>query len=198
MKIGNVTHLLNFIASIIFSAFSTVCRIEYGILSRNSSWPFIFSKGAGRKTTDVEVSRGAGRTYQVARTLSRLDQVEGGFGYPTPSSEPVTSRPPLCLLLLFHSNQLEKRRTLSLARGIHGPLASISRARANPGRTPLKYHVSYGRKKSRRIHTQIGTRKVSSLFLSFSLTRCTSCESGSFSVRDRCESLTSVLLSSRA
>lgn len=47
---------------------------------------------------------------------------------------------------------------------VHWP-RSLARERT-PGRTPLKYHVSYGRKKSRRIHTQIGTCKVFSPFLS--------------------------------
>ena len=120
----------------------------------------------------MEVSRGAGRTYQVARTLSRLHRVEGVrisnpfFGASNESVAPLSS------LLLFHSNQFEKRRTLSLSSlvgsMVHWP-RSLVRERT-PGWTPLKYHVSYGRKKSRRIHTQIGTCKVSSFFLSLSRT----------------------------
>ncbi|TGZ47652.1 hypothetical protein DBV15_03709 [Temnothorax longispinosus] len=65
------------------------------------------------------VTRRAGRTYQVARTLSRLDRVEGGLDIQpllrragNESAAPLSS---LLLLLLFHSNQLEKRRTLSLS-----------------------------------------------------------------------------------
>lgn len=169
-EIGNVTRLLG---SRFYQAHS-FC-LFFNVKDRGTKWytfserqlAFYLPEGHGTK----DYRRGS-VTRSRQNVSSRADVISarsgrGGFGYPTPSSEPVTSRSPLCLLLLFHSNQLEKRRTLSLS-ALVGSMVHWPRSLARewtPGRTPLKYHVSYGRKKSRCIHTQIGTRKVSSLFL---------------------------------
>lgn len=110
----------------------------------------------------------------VQRIKSRgryLDSIGArGFGYQpllSPSERVTSQVGPFCLPL-FHSNQLEKRRTLIASLRfvrsmVHWP---GSRARASrPPVGPLKYHVSQSRKKSWRIHIQIGTRKISSLSL---------------------------------
>lgn len=74
----------------------------------------------------------------------------------------------------------------------------LSRA-SEPWSDPAKVScIVWPQKKSTHSYTDRYSQGVLSfpLFLFYAL--CESCESGSFSVRDRCESLTSVLLSSRA
>lgn len=139
------------------------------------------------------MSRGAGITYQVAQTLSRFDRGKRvwisnnpffGAGNESTALLFLSLFSCLSLPLLFHSNQLEKRRTLRLSslRGIHGPLASISRG---PPVAPLKYHVSYGHKKSWHIHIQIAILARYPLSFSLCLLLIRSCELREWLTLDR-------------
>jgi len=105
------------------------------------------------ESSDVEVSRGAGTTYQVSRTLSRFDRGEGGLDIqPLALSFSLgagnESGHPFCVFLFSIPISLKSEEPLaSSLRGIHGPLASILRARADPG-WPVKVScIAWSQKK---------------------------------------------------